>query len=371
MKAITVGLAMLILMVAGCKPKQESVSSLNEKIWGQVGDKVVYLYTLTNKNGMEVKITNFGGIITSVTVPDKNGVMENVVLGFDSLKSYQAEHPYFGSLVGRYGNRIAKGTFILDDTTYTLAVNNGVNHLHGGVKGFDKQVFNTDTAWSTLDSTIVVFSYLSPHMEEGYPGNLKVKVSYVLTGNNEIKIAYEAETDRPTVLNLTNHSYFNLTACKENILNHEVVLMADSITPTDSALIPTGILAPVAGTAFDFTSAHKIGERIDQVPGGYDINYKLRGTTGQLAPAAEVYEPASGRLLQVYTTEPGIQFYTGNFLNGTITGFHGVVYEKHYGFCLETQHFPDSPNQPLFPTTVLRPGERYRHLTVYRFSLRQ
>jgi aldose 1-epimerase len=370
MRSILVAIAFMMLVMAGCKPKPEATTALNEKLWGQVGDKVVYLFTLTNKNGMELKITNYGGIITSVAVPDKNGVYENVVLGFDSLKTYQAGHPYFGSLVGRYGNRIAKGKFVLHDTTYTLAVNNGENHLHGGLKGFDSQVFTVDTAYSSQDSVVLALSYLSRDMEEGYPGNLLVKVWYVLTANNEIKIRYKAETDRLTVLNLTNHSYFNLTGCRENVLNHEVVLLADSITPTDTTLIPTGVLAPVAGTPFDFTSAHAIGERIGDVPGGYDINYKLRNITGQLVQAAEVYEPVSGRVLEAFTTEPGVQFYTGNFLDGSLTGSGGVKYEKHYGFCLEAQHFPDSPNQPQFPTVILNPGEKYRQLTVYRFSTR-
>jgi aldose 1-epimerase len=369
MKSIGIVLSALIFVISGCKPKAEIPSLMNEKIWGQEGDKVINLFTLTNKNGMEVKITNFGGIVTYIAVPDKNGKLENVVLGFDSLKSYQGTHPYFGSIVGRYGNRIAKGKFTLNGTTYNLAVNNGVNHLHGGIKGFDKQVFNVDTAYSAMDSLVLALSYLSPDMEEGYPGNLKVRVTYVLTGNNELKIGYEAETDKPTIINLTNHSYFNLTGCKENILNHELVLMSDSITPTDSTLIPNGILAPVAGTAFDFTHARRIGERISEVSGGYDINYKLRNKTGQLIQAAEVYEPVSGRVLQAFTTEPGIQFYTGNFLNGTITGHNGIRYEKHYGLCFEAQHFPDSPNKPQFPTVVLRPGEVYRQLTIYKFSV--
>jgi aldose 1-epimerase len=370
MKAITFIFLALILVVSACKPKPEASKALSEATWGKDLDKVVKLFTLTNKNGMEVKISNFGAVINSIVVPDRNGKMENVVLGFDSLKSYQGEHPYFGSMVGRYGNRIALGKFNLNGNTYQLAVNNGVNHLHGGIKGFNKQVFHIDTTYSTPDSAVVSLSYLSPDMEEGYPGNLKVKVNYVLTANNEIKIEYEAETDKPTVLNLTNHSYFNLTACKENILNHEMVLMADSITPTDSTLIPTGILAPVAGTPFDFTVAHKIGERIGQVPGGYDINYKLRNKTGQLVQAAEVYEPVSGRVLQAFTTEPGIQFYTGNFLIGNLTGFNGTVYQQHYGFCLEAQHFPDSPNHPQFPGVVLNPGEKYTQLTVYKFSVK-
>lgn len=370
MKASTIILSLLILMVSGCKTKPDVAAPLNERLWGQDGDQAVYLYTLSNKNGMEVKITNYGGIITSVKVPDKNGVTDIVVLGFDSLSSYQSGHPYFGSLVGRYGNRIARGQFTLDGATYALALNNGPNHLHGGLKGFDKQVLSVDTAYSTPDSAVLCLSYVSADLEEGYPGKLQVNVCYVLTGSNEIKIWYEAETDKATVLNLTNHSYFNLTGCSEDVLNHELVLMADSITPTDTTLIPTGVLAPVAGTPFDFTSARKIGEKIGEVPGGYDINYKLRNMTGELVQAAEVYEPVSGRLLEVFTTQPGVQFYTGNFLDGSLKGYNGVTYGKQYGFCLETQHFPDSPNQPGFPSTVLRPGEKYRHLTVYKFSVR-
>lgn len=370
MKAITIILLALTLVVSGCKPKPATPKSLDEISWGKDGDKEVKLFTLTNKNGMEVKITNFGAIITSIVVPDRNGKMENVVLGFENLEGYQGEHPYFGSLVGRYGNRIALGKFSLDGNTYSLAVNNGVNHLHGGIKGFNKQAFHIDTTYSTPDSSVISLSYLSADMEEGYPGNLTLKVNYVLTNNNEIKIEYEAETDKPTVLNVTNHSYFNLTAGKENILNHEIVIMADSITPTDETLIPTGILSPVAGTPFDFTAAHKIGERIDQVTGGYDINYKLRNKTGQYVQAAEVYEPVSGRVLQAFTTEPGVQFYTGNFLEGNLTGSNGIVYQKHYGLCLEAQHFPDSPNQPQFPSVVLNPGEKYRQLTVYKFSVK-
>jgi aldose 1-epimerase len=370
MKTAAVFFFALILIVSGCKPKNDKVSPISEISWGIDGGKAVKLFTLTNKNGMEVKIMNFGAVINSIVVPDRNGKMENIVLGFDSLKSYQGTHPYFGSLVGRYGNRIALGKFSLNGNTYNLAVNNGVNHLHGGIKGFNKQVFLVDTTYSAGDSSVISLSYLSADMEEGYPGNLKVKVNYVLTNKNEIRIEYEAETDKPTVLNLTNHSYFNLTGCKENILNHELVLMADSITPTDTTLIPTGILTPVAGTPFDFTVAHKIGERIDQVPGGYDINYKLRNKTGELVQAAEVFEPVSGRVLQAYTTEPGVQFYTGNFLDGSLTGFNGVRYQKHFGFCLEAQHFPDSPNKPQFPTVVLNPGQKYKQLTVYKFSVK-
>jgi len=369
MKTTTVLTALLVL-VTSCKPKELPNASLGVMNWGIAESQPVSLFTLANKEGMIVKVSNYGGVISQIWVPDKDGQLENVVLGFDSLAGYQGEHPYFGSLVGRYGNRIAKGRFTLDGVEYTLAVNNGVNHLHGGLKGFNRQVFKVDTAFVAGDSVILDMSYLSPDSSEGYPGNLRVNVRYVLTGQNEIKIWYQAETDKATVLNLTNHSYFNLTAARESILDHELLLLADSITPTDSTLIPTGSLAPVTGTPFDFTMAHKIGERIGQVPGGYDINFKLRNTTGVFVKAAEVHEPKSGRVLEAFTTEPGVQFYTGNFLDGTITGFNGVTYNRHYGFCLETQHFPDSPNQPAFPSVVLKPGETYRQLTVYRFSVR-
>jgi aldose 1-epimerase len=369
MKTTTFGCLVLLIML-GCKPKELPTASLGEMNWGVADSQSVTLFTLANKEGMIVKISNFGATLSQIWVPAKDGQLENVVLGFDSLSDYQGDHPYFGSLVGRYGNRIAKGKFTLDGVEYSLAVNNGVNHLHGGLKGFNRQVFTVDTAFVAGDSVVIAMSYLSPDSSEGYPGNLSVNVRYVLTDKNEIKIWYRAETDKTTVLNLTNHSYFNLTGGRENILNHEVVLFADSITPTDSTLIPTGILAPVAGTQFDFTVAHKIGERIEQVPGGYDINYKLRNNTGTLVQAAEVFEPTSGRVLEAFTTEPGVQFYSGNFLDGSLTGFNGVKYLQHYGFCLETQHFPDSPNQPAFPSVVLRPGETYRQLTVYRFSVR-
>lgn len=370
MKITTFCFSAIILILSGCKPKQETASAVKDMIWGESGGKVIKLFTLTNKNGMTIKITNYGGTLTYVSVPDKNGTFENVVLGFDSLKQYMGNHPNFGTIVGRYANRIGGARFVLDGITYNLTPNDGVNTLHGGLNGFQKHVFNIDTTYSTLDSSVVVFSYASADMEEGFPGLLNMQVKYVLTGNNEIMIAYEAETDKPTVVNLTNHSYFNLTACKESILNHELTLVSDSITPTDSTLIPTGVLSAVAGTPFDFNTPHKIGERIDQVPGGYDINYKLRKQGNELALAAEVYDPVSGRLMQTYTTEPGIQFYSGNFLNGIFTGYNGIQYTIHYGLCLETQHFPDSPNKPQFPSVVLRPGEKYRHLTVYKFSTR-
>jgi aldose 1-epimerase len=368
MKIKIATLLISVLFLASCA-KKEDKPSVKKESWGQADGKEISLYTLTNKNGMVVKITNYGSRVTSVVVPDKTGKFENVVLGFDSLSLYVGENPHFGSIVGRFGNRIAKGKFTLNGTEYSLAINNGPNSLHGGIKGFDRQVWDA-TEISSPDSVGLALTYVSKDMEEGYPGTLTVKVTYMLTANNEIKISYEAETDKATVLNVTNHSYFNLNSAKETILNHELTLYADSITPTDSTLIPTGVIAPVAGTAFDFTTAHKIGERIDKVPGGYDINYKLRKQSNELSLAAEVYEATSGRLLQAYTTEPGIQFYSGNFLNGTQTGSGGIKYEQHFGLCLETQHFPDSPNQPKFPSVVLNPGQKYTSFTVYKFSVR-
>ncbi|MFO7369382.1 MAG: aldose epimerase family protein [Bacteroidales bacterium] len=366
---VLIALAMA-LAVASCTPRPEAVAPISDVVLEGSGDQVVKLITLTNKNGMQIKITNYGAILTYVAVPDKAGVIENVVLGFDSLSQYRSEHPFFGSTIGRYGNRIGGAKFTLNNTTYTLSANDGVNTLHGGPEGFHRRLFSIDTVYSAEGSMVVALSRMSPDMEEGYPGNLEVKVTYTLTDSNEIKINYEAETDKATVLNLTNHSYFNLTGCKETILGHELVLYADSITPTDASLIPTGELLAVAGTPFDFTSAHTMGERIAQVPGGYDINYKVRNTAGEYVLAAEVYEPKSGRVMQTYSTEPGIQFYSGNFLDGKFVGQGGVKYDQYYGFCLETQHFPDSPNKPNFPSTVLLPGEKYTSYTVYKFSVR-
>jgi aldose 1-epimerase len=359
------------VVMAACTKKQAPVEhKLTMENWGTVDSMPVKLYTLTNLNGMTIKITNYGGILTYVGVRDKNDSIGNVVLGFDNLDQYQLEHPNFGATIGRFGNRIGGAQFVLDGTTYKLAANNGPNTLHGGIKGFGKHVFTVDTAYANADSLVVSLVRTSPDMEEGFPGNLKVHITYVLTDSNEIKIYYEAETDKPTVINLTNHSYFNLNGGKTDILGHELSLYADSITPTDTTLIPTGVLAPVAGTAFDFTAPHTIGERISQVPGGYDINYVLRNRTGELAKAAEVYDPQSGRVMEAFTTEPGIQFYSGNFLNGMFTGHDGVVYNLHFGLCLEAQHFPDSPNKPQFPSTVLRPGEKYTQTTIYKFSVR-
>jgi aldose 1-epimerase len=351
----------------GCK--QHASLSVSQQPFGQVDGKAVSLYTLTNANGMVVKITNYGGIVTSLSVADKAGKFEDVVLGFDSLKNYLEKEPYFGALIGRYGNRILKGKFTLDGTEYTLATNDGANTLHGGVKGFDKVVWDAKEIKGT-DSVGLDLTYVSKDMEEGYPGTLTTNVKYILNNKNELKLYYEATTDKATVLNLTHHTYFNLSGAKEDVLNHELTLVADSITPVDSTLIPTGKIDAVAGTAFDFIQAHKIGERIANVKGGYDHNFKLSRKGADLELAAVLYDATSGRVMETYTTEPGIQFYSGNFLDGTLTGKGNIVYKQHFGLCLETQHFPDSPNKPNFPSTVLKPGEKYTQVTVYKFSVK-
>jgi aldose 1-epimerase len=344
--------------------------------FGQLPDGTqVDVLTLTNANGMTVRAITYGGIITSLRVPDRNGQFDDVVLGYDHLGGYVEQSPYFGAIIGRYGNRIAGGRFTLDGQTYSLATNNGPNHLHGGITGFDKVVWRAEP-FENGDSVGVAFLYTSRDGEEGYPGSLDVRVTYTLTGANELVFDYYAVTDRPTPVNLTQHSYFNLAGNGSgDILGHHVTINADHFTPVDSTLIPTGAIAPVAGTAFDFRSATAIGARIDQDEEqlryglGYDHNFVLeRGDSG-LSHAARVYEPQTGRVMEVYTTEPGIQFYTGNFLDGSITGKAGHVYRHRYGFCLETQHFPDSPNKPEFPSTILRPGDEYRSTTTYVFGV--
>jgi aldose 1-epimerase len=326
----------------------------------------VEIYTLTNAKGLQARVMTYGATLVSLLVPDRTGKLGDIVLGYESLDSYIKNSPYFGSIVGRYGNRIAKGLFTLDGVTYKLAVNNGLNHLHGGSKGFDKVVWKAEPV-REAGAAGVKLTYLSRDGEEGYPGNLSVTVVYSLTDENELRISYEAVTDRPTPVNLTHHSYFNL-AGEGDILGHELVVNAESYTPVDAGLIPTGEIRPVKGSPFDFTTPHAIGERIARVEGGYDHNFVLRGGGGRLDLAARVFEPKSGRVMEIRTTEPGLQFYSGNFLDGTITGKGGRVYSKHAGFCLETQHFPDSPNRPGFPSTILRPGSVYKSLTVHRFS---
>jgi aldose 1-epimerase len=334
------------------------------------------LFTLKNAQGMTVKITNYGGIITSLTAPDKDGKYGEVTLGCNTLEDYLKGTPFFGALVGRYGNRIANGEFTLEGKKYTLEKNNGVNALHGGKKGFDKVL------WTAVpvdgEEPQLKLSYTSKDMEEGYPGNLKIQVTYTLQKDNSLKIDYSATTDKTTVVNLTNHTYFNLAGDdSRDVLDHEVTLKADKFTPVNASLIPTGELKEVKGTPFDFTTAHKIGERIndesdDQIKagGGYDHCWVLNESTTPLKTFATVTEPTSGRVMEVSTTEPGVQFYTGNFLNGSVIGRNGKPYTKRSGFCLETQHFPDSPNQPKFPSTTLKPNEVYKTTTIYKFSVK-
>jgi len=329
----------------------------------------VDLYTLDSGKGLKAKIITYGGIITELETLDKAGKAANIVLGFDQLDSYFIPPPFFGALIGRYGNRIAKGKFTLDGKAYSLPVNNGPNSLHGGLKGFDKRVWSAEPL-STKEGPALRLRYKSVDGEEGYPGTLSVTVVYTVTKKNELKIEYSATTDKATPVNLTNHAYFNLAgAGTGDILGHEVQLLAERFTPVDDTQIPTGEIAPVKDTPMDFTKSMTIGSRIAQVPGGYDHNYVF-----SLVPAkkpvliARVHEPGSGRAMEVLTTEPGVQFYTGNFLDGTLKG-NGGIYPKHAGFCLETQHFPDSPNRPGFPSTILRPGKRFHSETIYRFSV--
>jgi aldose 1-epimerase len=337
--------------------------------------KSVDLYTLTNAHGIEVRAITYGGIIISLRVPDKGGQFDDVVLGYDSLDGYLTVSPYFGAIIGRYGNRIAKGKFTLDGKAYALATNDGPNHLHGGVKGFDKVVWQAESL-EGKDGVGVVFTYTSPDGEEGYPGNLAAKVTYTLTDQNELSFDYQATTDKATPLNLTQHTYFNLAGDgKRDILGHELTLSSDHFTPIDKTLIPTGEIRSVQGTPFDFTKPTAIGARINEPDEqlifgrGYDHNFVLIRKGEGLSLAARVYDPTTGRVMEAYTTEPGVQFYSGNFLDGTITGKQGHVYKQRYGFCLETQHFPDSPNKPSFPSTILRPGQTYHSRTVYKFSV--
>lgn len=351
---------------------QEATSYLTKRSFGEVEDRSVSLFELGFKNGLQAKITNYGGIITSLSVPDKNGKIEEIVLGYDHLTGYLESTPYFGALIGRYGNRIARGKFSLNDETYELAINNGVNHLHGGLKGFDKVIWEVVATDRTNDSIRITLSYLSPDGEEGYPGNLKTTVQYTFTASS-LSIEYRAETDAPTVVNLTNHSYFNLSGgVKGTILDHILFLDADAFLPVDSTLIPMGEFRPVNNTPFDFRVPKRIGEDITannrqlEYGMGYDHCWILNGSiTRKPRKVASLYHPESGRYIEVFTTESGIQFYTGNFLDGSISGSNGVRFDQRFGLCLETQHFPDSPNQD-FPDVVLHPGETYLTKTIYR-----
>jgi aldose 1-epimerase len=334
----------------------------------------VDLYTMTTPKGISAAITNYGGIVVSLKTPDKSGKSGDIVLGFDDLKGYLQEEPYFGALIGRYANRIAKARFTLDGKEYKLAANDNGNSLHGGIKGFDKVVW-TGAPSSDAKGASLALTYVSKDGEEGYPGTLTAKVVYTLDEKGDLTIDYSATTDKKTVLNLTNHSYFNL-AGSGDILGNELSLSAKRYSPVDAGLIPTGELRAVTGTPFDFLKPHKVGERIEakdeqlKLGGGYDHNWVLDSSSGKLAKAAVVHDPTSGRVLEVWTTQPGIQFYTGNFLDGKLKGKGGVVYSKRSALCLETQHFPDSPNQPKFPTTELKPGETYHQVTVWKFGVK-
>lgn len=358
--------------------KEGMASTLKKESFGKLPDGTpVDLYTLTNKNGVEVKITNYGATITSIKVPDKSGKFEDVVLGYDNLKGYLDKNPHLGSVAGRYANRIAKGQFTLNGKTYTLAKNNGENHLHGGPKGFYQVVWTASEA-PGVDGTALALHYLSKDGEEGYPGNLDVTVKYSLSNENELKIDYAATTDKDTILNLTNHSYFNLAgAGNGDILGHQLRINAPQITPVDKTMIPTGDVKQVAGTPFDFSKLTPIGARINDqdeqmiIGKGYDHNFVLDIKNSISTPAVEVYEPTTGRVMEVFTDQPGVQLYTANFLDGTITGKGGKVYKQHYGFCLETQHYPDSPNKPNFPNVILRPGQRFASTTIFKFSTRK
>ena len=345
--------------------------NITREPFGRTADgTAVERFTLSNDHQLTIQFITYGGIITALRVPDRNGDCADVVLGFDTLPEYLAGHPFFGALVGRFGNRIAGARFTLNGREYQLAANDGVNHLHGGRVGFDKRVW-TAAPLENGSEVGVKLSYLSKDGEEGYPGNLTATVTYLLNNANEFTIRYEAVTDQPTVVNLTQHTYFNLAGEGSGaILDHEVVIDADRFTAVDETLIPTGELQSVQGTPLDFRKAKTIGAEIGQVPGGYDHNYVLikENAAGAPSRAARVREPRSGRVLEVFTTQPGIQFYTANFLDGKLTGKSGVAYGKHSGFCLETQHYPDSPNQPQFPSAVLNPGETYRQVTIFKFS---
>ncbi len=377
-----VGLAFTVVVLAslfarsGFASSPTGKSGVKKESFGTLADGTpVDIYTLTNAQGMEIRATNYGGIVISLRVPDQKGNLDDIALGFDDLKGYLASTPYFGAIIGRYGNRIANGKFALEGKEYTLARNNGPNSIHGGLTGFDKVVWHAEP-FQNHDGAGITLTYTSKDGEEGFPGNLKTRVSYTLTDKNEWIIDYEAVTDKATPVNLTQHTYFNLAGeGKGDVLSHILKLNASRFTPVDQNLIPTGELRPVKGTPLDFfTEPTAIGARIQadyeqlRFGRGYDHNFVLDGKGSDQVLAARVKEPTSGRVLEVYTTEPGLQFYSGNFLDGTIKGKHGHAYKQRYAFCLETQHYPDSPNHPDFPTTILRPGQKYHSRTIYKLS---
>ncbi|MGO3058689.1 aldose epimerase family protein [Halomonas sp. AOP43-A1-21] len=386
---LSAGIASLLISVAQAQSDKEPMANseadhgVGKSVFGQLPDgRQVDVYQLTNANGIELRVANYGGTILSLKTPDLEGNVDDIVLGFDSLDEYLSDeyrkaNPYFGAIIGRYGNRIADGQFTLEGETYSLATNDGDNHLHGGQQGFDRVIWEAEP-FKNDEGTGLVLRYISEDGEEGYPGRLETQVTYTLTDDDTLIVDYMAETDKATPINLTQHSYFNLKGeGNDSILDHRLMLNADAFTPVSESLIPTGELRDVAGTPFDFTQATPIGERIEQdneqlsFGGGYDHNFVLNrdnAERGDLVMAAKVWEPQSGRMLEIETTEPGIQFYSGNFLTGDLTGKSGQAYSQRSGFALETQHFPDSPNQDAFPSTILEPGETYQSRTVFRFS---
>ena len=370
----TIGL--IATCLTGCTAMSKSHGTITKVDFGKTPDgKAVEIYTLRNAKGAEAKIMTYGGIVQSLKVPDRNGKLEDVVLGYDDLAGYIKETPYFGALIGRYGNRIGGAKFSLEGKTYTLAGNNHGNSLHGGKKGFDKVVWQVAEAEVEEHGPELELTYLSPDGEEGFPGNLKVTAEYSLTDDNELKVEFTAKTDKPTVVNLTHHSYFNLRGQGNgDILGHVVQINADQTTPVDKGLIPTGAFADVTGTPFDFRKPTAIGARINdpdavlQYGPGYDHNWVISKPVGKFGRQARVVEPASGRVMEVWSDEPGLQFYAGNFLDGSIKGKGGVAYQIHTGFCMEPQHYPDSPNKPQFPSVMLKPGQTYHNVIVYKFS---
>lgn len=393
MRNLSIGMAVALaaIFAAGCSPKEESGAApgaavdtgqtveagvkINEA-WDKLPDgRAVTLFELTNKNGLRARLIDYGAALIGFDAPDRSGTSADIVLGFDKVEPYTGKSPYMGATVGRYANRIALGKFTLDGKEHTLATNNAPNHLHGGAVGYDKVMWKAEP-FKGPDGVGVKFSYLSPDGEEGYPGAVECSVRYVLSDANELRFEYEVTANQPTPLNLTNHAYWNLAGANAGvtILNHLLTLKADKYTPTDDTFIPTGELAPVEATPVDFRAPHAIGERIAQIPGtpgGYDHNFVVDGAPGALRHAATVEDPGSGRVMEVWTTEPGLQFYTGNFLDGTLTGKGGTVYQKNMALCLEAQKFPDSPNKPSFPSSLLRPGEKYTQTTVHKFSVKK
>ncbi|HEY9509373.1 MAG TPA: aldose epimerase family protein [Verrucomicrobiae bacterium] len=377
---LVLGASACVACLVGCATHGSSANKaeLSKQPFGSVDGQPVEIYTLKNSKGAEAKIMTYGGIVQSLKMPDREGNFSDVVLGFDNVQDYVKGSPYFGALIGRYGNRIGDAKFTLEGKTYTLAPNNNGNTLHGGLKGFDKVIWTVEKADVTSNGPELKLNYLSKDGEEGFPGNLNVTATYTLTDDNELRLEYTATTDKPTVVNLTQHSYFNLRGQGNgDILGHIVYIDADKTTPTDSELIPTGELASVDGTPFDFRKPTAIGARINdpntvlQYGPGYDHNWVINKPLGKLGLAARVFEPTTGRVLEVLSTEPGLQFYAGNFLDGTLTGKDGKVYQRRTAFAMEPQHFPDSPNKPQFPTTELKPGQTYHNVIIYKFSVRK